>query len=332
MFSKIKKAFNVFSEKLFSRSKLSTPIKTDNPIYEGLNRTRNQIFSGLARFWEGQKKIDGELLAELENRLLLADVGPSVTKQVLDSVSKNIERANINDLSSLLELIRIELINVLSCSVDSLDMSSKLTTILVIGVNGVGKTTTIGKLAHYFVHKDKKVMLAAGDTFRAAAIEQLCVWASKVGVPIVHQQTGADSAACIFDALQSATAKGYDILLADTAGRLHSKDNLLEELKKVKKVLSKIDSTSPQEVWLVLDATIGQNALAQARKFNESLGLTGLIVTKMDGTAKGGIVFAIADELKIPIRFIGIGEGIEDLKPFDAKAFVDALIDQSRIL
>jgi len=299
-------------------------------LSQGLSRTRHYFTEGLAHLFWGKKVIDDELLEEIETRLLMADVGVEATEQVIQSLTARVTRKQLTDPQALLAALKQELLTILEpCRAENLIMNQTPLVILMIGVNGAGKTTSIGKLAHYFQQAQKTVLLAAGDTFRAAAIEQLQVWGERNQINVVSQQTGSDSAAVIFDALQAAKARKIDVLIADTAGRLHSKDNLMEELKKIKRVLMKLDENAP-EVFLVIDATAGQNALAQARKFHAEMGVTGLILTKLDGTAKGGIIFAIAKQLALPLRFIGIGEGIEDLKPFDPELFIEALFDNDR--
>lgn len=286
----------------------------------GLLRTRQQFTSKLANLFKGKQRLDAETLSELETILLNSDVGVGTTDAIVQYLTKQkispeqAEAAIQEYLTSLLE----------PC-VAPLTVDKKPFVILMIGINGAGKTTTIGKIAKQFQNQGKSVMLAAGDTFRAAAIEQLNAWGERNNIPVVSQHTGADSASVIYDALQSAQAKGTEVLLADTAGRLHTKENLLEELKKVKRVMHKLDPDAPHETMLVLDASIGQNGLQQALKFHEALGVTGLAITKLDGTAKGGIIFAIAQQLKLPIRYIGVGEGIDDLVPFAAKTFVEDL-------
>jgi fused signal recognition particle receptor len=286
----------------------------------GLLRTRQQFTSKLANLLRGKKSIDPETLQQLENILLSADVGVHTTKQIIQYLSKH-----PSDAENLEHALQEYLIKLLEPYAQPLQINNAPFVILMIGVNGAGKTTTIGKLAKQLQTAGKKVMLAAGDTFRAAAIEQLNVWGERHNVPVIAQHNGADSASVIFDALQSAQAKNYDVLIADTAGRLHTKDNLLEELKKIQRVIKKLDPQAPHEILLVLDASIGQNALQQALKFHSALGVTGLIITKLDGTAKGGIIFAIADQLKLPIRYVGVGEGEDDLVAFDARSFVEDL-------
>lgn len=297
-------------------------------LKQGLSKTRNNFTSGLANLVLGKKQIDAELLEEIETRLLMADVGVQTTTKIIESLTARVSRKEIDEPSVLINALKQELESILAPVAKPLEISNeKPYVILVIGVNGSGKTTTIGKLAKHFQHDNKKVMLAAGDTFRAAAIEQLQVWGERNNVPIVSQQAGSDSASVVYDALQSATAKGCDILLADTAGRLHTQSHLMEELKKVKRVMGKLSSSAPHETLLVLDAGIGQNALVQAKTFMQAIDVTGIALTKLDGTAKGGIIFAIADTLGIPIRYIGVGEGVDDLRPFDAKSFVEALFE-----
>ena len=301
-------------------------------LKDGLQRTRTQFTSGLADLFLGKKIIDQELLEELETRLLLADVGVNATAQIIQNLTARIDRKQVNDSEALFQALREDLLAILhSVKSDELtfNTSSAPYAILMVGINGAGKTTTIGKLACRLRNQGKSVLLAAGDTFRAAAIEQLKVWGERNQINIVAQAQGSDSAAVIYDALESAKARQYDILLADTAGRLHTQQHLLEELKKVKRVMQKVDSTAPQETWLVIDAGMGQNALVQAKEFHQALGLTGIILTKLDGTAKGGIIFAITQELQLPIRFIGVGEDLEDLHPFVAEEFVDALLEKN---
>ncbi len=292
-----------------------------------LSRTSSSFGDGLGRLLLGKKEIDDELLEEIETQLLLADVGIDTTKYIMEKLSDGIERQSLADSDSLYEQLKAELAQTLSPSHQPfvIDCNHTPFVILVVGVNGAGKTTTIGKLARRFQKEGLKVMLAAGDTYRAAAVEQLQAWGDRNDVPVVAQQTGADGASVIFDALQSAKSKDIDVLIADTAGRLHNKEHLMEELKKVVRVMGKIDPEAPQEILLVLDATTGQNAIAQAENFKAAVGVSGIAVTKLDGTAKGGVVFAISERLKLPIRFIGVGEQVEDLRPFDADEFVQAI-------
>jgi fused signal recognition particle receptor len=274
------------------------------------------------------RKIDAEILDELETRLITADVGVEASARILDELRRRVARKELNDVDALLNALQESMSQILKPVEQalSIDPKSKPFVILVVGINGAGKTTTIGKLAHRLLAEGKSVMLAAGDTFRAAAREQLEVWAERNNVPIVAQQSGAEPAAVIFDALQAARARNIDVLIADTAGRLHTQTHLMDELKKVKRVLARLDPAAPHEVLLVLDGTIGQNAVAQAEEFNKGLGVTGLVITKLDGTAKGGVVLAIAQRLKIPIRFIGVGEQSEDFGVFNASEFVSALL------
>jgi len=274
------------------------------------------------------RKIDAQILDELETRLITADVGVAATTQILDGLRKAVARKELNDVDALLKALHAAMLAILRTVEQPLaiDATIKPFVILVIGINGAGKTTTIGKLAHRLLAERRTVMLAAGDTFRAAAREQLEVWAGRNNVPIVAQQAGAEPAAVIYDGMQAAKARGIDVLIADTAGRLHTQTHLMDELKKVKRVLARLDPTAPHEVLLVLDGTIGQNAVAQAEEFHKGLGVTGLVVTKLDGTAKGGVVLAIAQKLKIPIRFVGVGEQTEDFGVFKASEFVSALL------
>lgn len=292
-----------------------------------LNQGDSWLTYDLANLIPGGQ-IDDTVLDELETRLITADVGVETTERILGSLRKQVQRKELADLDALLKALRKALVDILKPAAQPLliDESKRPFAILVVGVNGAGKTTTIGKLARLLKQEECKVMLAAGDTFRAAAVEQLQVWGQRNAVPVIAQGSGADPAAVIFDGLQAAKARDIDVLLADTAGRLHTQTNLMEELKKIKRVMARQDPSAPHEVLLVLDASQGQNALQQAKLFHEALGVTGIVMTKLDGTAKGGIVLAIASEMKIPIRFIGIGETAEDFDEFDADAFVDALL------
>lgn len=298
-------------------------------IKSGLSRTRHQFADGLSKLFVGQKHIDEDLLEDIETQLLTADVGIAATTTIIESITEKYERNELKSAESLHNALKKELSDLL-LTVDKplvIDASKRPYVILVVGVNGVGKTTTIGKMAKRFQSMGHSVMLAAGDTFRAAAVEQLQVWGERNNVPVVAQHTGADSASVIYDAVASAKAKNIDILIADTAGRLQNKENLMNELEKVVRVMQKIDSTAPHEVMLVLDAGTGQNALSQAQAFQKAVGVTGISLTKLDGTAKGGIIFAIAKQLQLPIRFIGVGEQIDDLRPFEANEFVAALFE-----
>ncbi|MBK8182003.1 MAG: signal recognition particle-docking protein FtsY [Candidatus Competibacteraceae bacterium] len=298
-------------------------------LRDRLRRTRLGLLSGLAGLFAG-RKLDEAVLEELESRLLLADVGIEVTNQLMKRLSERVSRQQLKDIPALLEALRDELLTILSpCQQPWRPTESQPYTILMVGVNGVGKTTTIGKLAKKLQNDGFSVLLAAGDTFRAAAIEQLQVWGERNRIAVIAQQNGADSASVIYDAIQAGRARQVDVVIADTAGRLHTQSNLMEELKKIKRVMAKVDESAPHEVLLVVDASTGQNALNQAVQFHEAVGVTGLILTKLDGTAKGGIVFAIARRLGLPIRFIGVGESIEDLREFDAAEFIVALLDEA---
>lgn len=310
-----------------------TPMKTSlfQKLKQSLTKTRTTLTEGLANLFLGKKTIDAELLEELETLLLVADVGVDATQKIIDSLTQQISRKTLKDPQAVYQALQQALLDILKPCEKPLNLQplQKPFVLLMVGVNGAGKTTTIGKLAQKFKQNKQSVMLAAGDTFRAAAIEQLQVWGERNQVPVIAQHTGADSASVIYDALQSATARNMDVLIADTAGRLHTRDNLMEELKKILRVTQKIIPSAPHEVMLVLDASTGQNALQQARVFHSLLNLTGIVITKLDGTAKGGIIFAIANELKLPIRFIGVGESIDDLRPFEAQAFVEALFENT---
>jgi fused signal recognition particle receptor len=292
-----------------------------------LGRGRSWLTQDLANLLPGGR-IDAAVLDELESRLIGADVGIETSERILAGLRRRVARSELANLDALLDALRGSLLEVLAPCAQPLEVdgSRRPFVILVVGVNGSGKTTTIGKLAHRLGEAGAQVVLAAGDTFRAAAIEQLQTWGQRNGVPVIAQATGADPAAVIYDALQSAQARGADVLIADTAGRLHTQSNLMDELRKVRRVLGRLEPTAPHEVLLVLDAGQGQNALVQARQFHAALGVTGIVMTKLDGTARGGIVLAIADTLKLPIRFIGVGEAIEDFAVFDAEAYVDALL------
>ncbi|MDN5675690.1 MAG: signal recognition particle-docking protein FtsY, partial [Pseudomonas sp.] len=296
-------------------------------LKQGLSKTSASIGEGMASLFLGKKVIDDDLLDEIETRLLTADVGVEATSAIVQNLTQKVARKQLADADALYKSLQEELAALLRPVEQPLKVQAqnKPYVILVVGVNGAGKTTTIGKLAKKLQLEGKKVMLAAGDTFRAAAVEQLQVWGERNQIPVIAQHTGADSASVIFDAVQAAKARGADVLIADTAGRLHTKDNLMEELKKVRRVIGKLDADAPHEVLLVLDAGTGQNAISQAKYFNQSVELTGLALTKLDGTAKGGVIFALAKQFNIPIRFIGVGEGIDDLRTFEAEPFVKAL-------
>ena len=322
----------------FGKNKTST--QTDKPektglfrrLRDGLSRTRHNLTEGVVDLVLGSKSIDDELLEEIETMLLVADVGVDATREIIDSLTEQIARKQLNDAEALMAALHDRMQSILAPVSRPLAIpeGARPWVILMVGINGAGKTTTIGKLTHRFQQQGLKVMLAAGDTFRAAAVEQLQTWGERNNVPVVAQQQGADSASVIFDALQSAQAHNIDVLIADTAGRLHTQTHLMEELKKIKRVMGKLDDNAPHEIMLVVDAGTGQNALSQAQEFNEAVGLTGITLTKLDGTAKGGIIFAIAKKTNIPIRFIGVGEGIENLREFDAREFVDALFGKQQ--
>lgn len=297
-------------------------------LKKGLAKTSSKIAGGMETVLMGKKEIDEELLEELEELFISADIGVPTTMKIFEKVRKDVSRKALKDPKELKKYIKNEVFNILNIE-NSLNVTDeKPYVILVVGVNGVGKTTSIAKLANMFKDIGLKVMLAAGDTFRAAAIEQLSVWGGRVGVPVVKQSQGSDSAAVIYDAVASAKAKSFDVVIADTAGRLHTKHNLMNELGKVIRVIKKEIPNAPHEVLLVLDATSGQNAVMQAKAFKEEVNVTGIVLTKLDGTAKGGVIVAVVDQLKIPVKFIGFGESMEDLRPFDPKSFVDALFDE----
>jgi fused signal recognition particle receptor len=295
-------------------------------LRRGLGRTSDNLVQGLGNLFLGRKEIDADLLEELESRLLLADVGIEATMDIIENLTRRVSRKELTSPDALQSALQEELLALLKpCEQPLQAAGHRPFVILMVGVNGVGKTTTIGKLARRYIGEGRSVMLAAGDTFRAAAVEQLQVWGERNNVPVIAQHTGADSASVIYDAFQAARSRGVDVLIADTAGRLHNKDNLMEELKKVVRVMAKLDPSAPHEVMLVLDAGTGQNALAQASQFQQWVGVSGIALTKLDGTAKGGVIFAIARKLGLPIRFIGIGEKAEDLRPFEAQPFIQAL-------
>ncbi|CAN5273021.1 hypothetical protein BH10PSE19_BH10PSE19_22240 [soil metagenome] len=299
-------------------------------LKQGLKKTRLSFVSGLQQLVFSRKTIDAELFQEIEDLLLLADVGVEVTQHVMAGLTARLSRQQLKDSTELLTALKQDLLQLLVPCEQPLQIlkDKQPMVLLVVGINGVGKTTTIGKLAKRLQLEGYSVMLAAGDTFRAAAVEQLQIWGERNQIPVIAQQQGADSASVLFDAMQAAKARNIDVLIADTAGRLHTQNNLMEELKKVKRVMSKLDAGAPHEVLLVLDANTGQNAINQAQQFHQMIGVTGIALTKLDGTAKGGIIFALARKMAIPIRFIGIGEAIDDLRQFQAKEFVDALFGE----
>ena len=321
----------------FSKSEDKSEDRSDNKpeqkkegffarLKKGLSKTKENLGSGIANLFRG-KKIDDDLFEELETQLLVADVGVETSLKLVENLTDHADRKQLKDAEALYELLKQEMADLLAPVDKPLvpENSEGPFVILMVGVNGVGKTTTIGKMAKQFQQQGKSVMLAAGDTFRAAAVEQLTVWGERNDIPVIAQHTGADSASVIFDAIQAAKARNVDVIIADTAGRLQNKDHLMEELKKIVRVMKKLDANAPHEVMLTLDAGTGQNALSQVKLFSEAVGLTGLTLSKLDGTAKGGVVFAIADKFKIPIRYIGVGEGIDDLRTFDSKDFIEAL-------
>ncbi|MDA8756116.1 signal recognition particle-docking protein FtsY [Candidatus Pseudothioglobus singularis] len=313
----------------FKKTQSQDPLEVKNKtsLKERLFKSKKKLGDGLSSLVIGKKKIDEDLLEELEMLLIGSDIGIQTTDKVIEIVRKKASRKELKDEDSLYQLIKEELESLLIKENLLQPSSNNPFVILVVGINGAGKTTTIGKLAKLFQGEGKSVMLAAGDTFRAAAVEQLQVWGERNDIPVIAQKTGADAASVLYDAYQSAIAKDIDILIADTAGRLHTQDNLMQELEKIKRVLKKHNEEAPHETLLVIDGGSGQNAIQQANEFHKSINLTGLAITKLDGTAKGGVLFSISDSLQLPIRYIGVGEAIEDLKPFNAKDFVNALFD-----
>ncbi|MFT6898829.1 MAG: fused signal recognition particle receptor [Paraglaciecola sp.] len=328
----------VMTETNLSENALQPAVIADPPakisllakLKQGLSRTKENLGSGLVSLFRG-KAIDDDLFEELETQLLVADVGIDTTTKIIKKLTDTAGRKQLKDGDALYLLLKEQMTDILSQVDKPLDVSSDNGpfVILMVGVNGVGKTTTIGKMAKQFQQQGKKVMLAAGDTFRAAAVEQLQVWGERNNIPVIAQQTGSDSASVIFDALQSAKARNIDVLIADTAGRLQNKEHLMEELKKVVRVMRKINPEAPHEIMLTLDAGTGQNAVSQTRLFNQAVGLNGITLAKLDGTAKGGVIFALADQFNIPIRYIGVGEAIDDLRPFNSREFVDALFAEN---
>ncbi|MBV8828947.1 MAG: signal recognition particle-docking protein FtsY [Acidobacteriaceae bacterium] len=294
----------------------------------GIEKTRSGLVDRIEDVLSGKKEIDADLLEELEYTLITADLGVRTVEDILEQIRQRVHRAMTGDVAEIRNLIREQLLEVLRASETPIHVvSTPPAVVMVVGVNGAGKTTTIGKLAHRFLGEGRSVLLCAADTFRAAAIEQLDVWAKRAGVDMIRQKTGADPSAVVFDALQAAKARGVDYVIVDTAGRLHTKENLMAELEKMRRICERVVPGSPHEVWLVLDATTGQNGVEQARKFTQSAGVTGIILTKLDGTAKGGVVVSIARELGLPIRFVGVGEKIDDLLPFEPDKFVQSLFD-----
>ncbi len=318
----------------FGKKKQEQPEKSSGGLFSrlknGLSRTRGNLTGGIGDLLLGSKTIDDDLLEEIETQLLVADLGVEATQTIISNLTQRLSRKELTDGEALMAALREEMQTMLiPCSVPlEIDSAKKPFVILVVGINGAGKTTTIGKLAKRLQDQGRSVLLAAGDTFRAAAVEQLQVWGERNDIPVIAQHSGADSASVIFDAIEAGKARNVDVVIADTAGRLHTQSNLMEELKKVKRVIGKLDDSAPHEVLLVLDAGTGQNALNQAQQFHAAVDVTGLALTKLDGTAKGGIIFAIGRKLGLPIRFIGVGEGIEDLRVFDAEEFIDALFEK----
>jgi len=314
----------------FFKKNQNKDIQTDTKkasLKDRLFKSKRRLGDGLSSILIGKKQIDDELLEELEILMISADIGIQTTDKIIESVRKKASRKELKDGDSLYQLIKVELEALLIDDNLLVPDSDSSFVIIVVGFNGAGKTTTIGKLAKSFQSQGKSVMLAAGDTFRAAAVEQLQIWGDRNEIPVIAQKTGADAASVVYDAYQSAVAKKIDILIADTAGRLHTQDNLMQELEKIKRVLKKHNDKAPHETLLVIDGGSGQNAVQQANEFHKSIELSGIAVTKLDGTAKGGVLFAISDSLNLPIRYIGIGEAIDDLKPFHAKDFINALFD-----
>ena len=315
----------------FSKSKQKAhPGETDKKSWltrlnESLGKTKRQFGGSLVNLFQGKAKIDDQVLEELETQLLLADIGIETSELILQQLKDTIHQKHAKEPEAVLDILKSILQNILIPVTKPIEITHKPFVILVVGVNGAGKTTSIAKMANYYRQQGHSILLAAGDTFRAAAIEQLQIWGKRNDVPVIAQHSGADSASVIFDAIKSAQSKKIDIVIADTAGRLHTQSHLMDELAKIKRVMGKLDNTAPHETMLIVDASTGQNALNQATQFHKAIGLTSLSLTKLDGSAKGGIIYAIANQLKLPIRFIGIGEQMDDLKPFDAIEFSEAL-------
>ena len=314
--------------------KSATEDESDKPtglfasLRQRLSKTRQNLSSGLADLLLGKKQIDADMLEQLEDQLLMADVGMQATQKITSGLADTLQRKQLGDSESLIGALKSTMSEILApCAIPlSINPASKPFVILMVGVNGAGKTTTVGKLAHQYQSQGLKVMLAAGDTFRAAAVEQLQTWGDRLDIPVIKQGQGSDSASVIFDALQSAQARGIDVLIADTAGRLHTQSSLMDELEKIKRVMAKLDPDAPHETLLVLDSGTGPNALGQASNFRDTIGVSGIVLTKLDGTAKGGMIFGVAEQLQTPIRYIGVGETVEDLRPFNNEEFVDALL------
>jgi len=318
----------MFGFKSASKNDTEKPAGLFASLRQRLSKTRHNLSSGLSNLLLGKKQIDAELLEQLEDQLLMADVGMQATQKITSRLTESLQRKQLSNNESLIEALKHTMSDILApCAIPlNVNSANKPFVILMVGVNGAGKTTTVGKLAQQYKSLGLKVMLAAGDTFRAAAVEQLQSWGDRLEIPVIKQGQGADSASVIYDALQSAQARDIDVLIADTAGRLHTQMSLMDELEKIKRVMAKLDPDAPQETLLVLDSGTGQNALAQASNFRDTVGISGIILTKLDGTAKGGMIFGVAEQLQTPIRYIGVGESVDDLRPFDNEEFVDALL------
>jgi fused signal recognition particle receptor len=318
----------MFGFKSASKNDTEKPAGLFASLRQRLSKTRQNLSAGLADLLLGKKQIDAELLEQLEEQLLMADVGMQATQEITSRLTESLQRKQLKDNESLIGTLKSIMSDILApCAIPlNVNSANKPFVILMVGVNGAGKTTTVSKLAQQYKSQGLKVMLAAGDTFRAAAVEQLQSWGDRLEIPVVKQGQGADSASVIYDALQSAQARNIDVLIADTAGRLHTQTGLMDELEKIKRVMAKLDPDAPQETLLVLDAGTGQNALTQASNFRDTVGISGIILTKLDGTAKGGMIFSVAEQLQTPIRYIGVGESVDDLRPFDNEEFVDALL------
>jgi fused signal recognition particle receptor len=318
----------MFGFKSASKNDTEKPAGLFASLRQRLSKTRQNLSAGLADLLLGKKQIDAELLEQLEDQLLMADVGMQATQEITSRLAESLQRKQLKDNESLIGALKSIMSDILApCAIPlNVNSANKPFVILMVGVNGAGKTTTVSKLAQQYKNQGLKVMLAAGDTFRAAAVEQLQSWGDRLEIPVIKQGQGADSASVIYDALQSAQARNIDVLIADTAGRLHTQTGLMDELEKIKRVMAKLDPDAPHETLLVLDAGTGQNALTQASNFRDTVGVSGIILTKLDGTAKGGMIFSVAQQLQTPIRYIGVGESVDDLRPFDNEEFVDALL------
>jgi fused signal recognition particle receptor len=319
----------MFGFKSASKNDTEKPAGLFASLRQRLSKTRQNLSAGLADLLLGKKQVDAELLEQLEDQLLMADVGMQATQEITSRLAESLQRKQLKDNESLIGALKSIMSDILApCAIPlNVNSANKPFVILMVGVNGAGKTTTVSKLAQQYKNQGLKVMLAAGDTFRAAAVEQLQSWGDRLEIPVIKQGQGADSASVIYDALQSAQARNIDVLIADTAGRLHTQTGLMDELEKIKRVMAKLDPDAPHETLLVLDAGTGQNALTQASNFRDTVGVSGIILTKLDGTAKGGMIFSVAQQLQTPIRYIGVGESVDDLRPFDNEEFVDALLN-----